>query len=170
MTKRFSIVTVALGVAAGLGIGLFLSSVPGLAQTARRAPKEPVASADEFKSHVIHQPDLPETELVKGSTSRLVAGQESMISFLTMEKGSYFAPHRHVQEQIMIMLDGECDEIIEGKLYHVKKGDVIILPSNIEHGAYIGNQDVHVIDVFGSVRSDYLLKMAHVMADQNKKK
>ena len=70
----------------------------------------------------------------------------------------------------MIVLDGSCDEIIEGKLYRVKKGDVIILPSNIEHGAYIGDQDVQVIDVFGDVRSDYLLKMQQAMAAMNTKK
>ena len=63
-----------------------------------------------------------------------------------------------------------CDEIIEGKLYHVKKGDVVVLPPNIVHGAYIGDEDVQVIDVFGEVRSDYMLKMAHTMADLNKKK
>jgi len=70
----------------------------------------------------------------------------------------------------MIVLEGSYDEIIEGKLYKVKKGDVIILPPNIEHGAYIGDDDVQVIDVFGEVRSDYMLKMAHAMASMNTKK
>jgi quercetin dioxygenase-like cupin family protein len=107
---------------------------------------------------------------VKGSNSRLIAGEQSMISFLTMTKHSYFAPHHHSQEQIMIVLDGSCDEIIEGKLYHVKKGDVIVLPQNSVHGAYIGDEDVHVIDVFGEVRSDYLLKMEQAMAAMNTKK
>jgi quercetin dioxygenase-like cupin family protein len=138
--------------------------------TARGSGKEPVASADEFKSHVIRQVDLPSVELVPGSNSRLVAGEQSMLSFLTMDKNSYFAPHRHRQEQIMIVLDGYCDEIIEGKLYRVKAGDVVILPSNIEHGAYIRDQDVHVIDVFGDVRADYLLKMMQAMAAMNTKK
>jgi quercetin dioxygenase-like cupin family protein len=98
-----------------------------------------------------------------------VAGEQSMISFLKMDKFSYFAPHRHHQEQIMIVLEGYCDEIIEGKLYRVQKGDVIILPSNIEHGAYIYDEDVHVIDVFGEVRADYLTKLLQVMATLNKK-
>ena len=70
----------------------------------------------------------------------------------------------------MTVLDGSCDEIIEGKLYHVSKGDVVILPPNIVHGAYIGNEDVHVIDVFGEPRSDYMLKMMQKMAYMNKKK
>ena len=51
----------------------------------------------------------------------------------------------------------------------VKKGDVIVLPPNIEHGAYIGPRDVDVIDVFGYPRSDYLLKMMQKMTEMPKK-
>jgi gluconolactonase len=116
---------------------------------------------------VIHCPDLPPTELVKGSNSRLIAGEQSMVSFLKMDAHSYFPPHHHPQEQIMIVLEGSFDEIIDGKIYKVKKGDVVILPPNVVHGAYIGDEDAHVIDVFGGVRSDYLLKMTQNMATMN---
>ena len=131
---------------------------------------EPSATPEEFKSHVIHYPDLPPVELVEGSNSRLVVGEQSMISFLKMDAHSYFAPHRHPQEQIMIVLDGWCDEIIDGKIYRVRKGDVIILPPNVLHGAYIGDEDVHVIDIFGGIRGDYLMKMQQAMAVMNSKK
>ena len=130
----------------------------------------PVASAEEFKNRVIHQPDLPPTELVEGSNSRLVVGEQAMISFLKMDANSYFAPHHHPQEQIMIVLEGYCDEIIEGKLYRVQKGDVIILPPNVEHGAYIRDVDVYAIDIFGSPRGDYMMKMMQNMVAINTKK
>ena len=161
---------VLLALAAGFGGGLIFSGLPARAQNAKISPREPAATAEEFKSHVIHYPDLPPVELVKGSNSRLIAGEQSMISFLKMDAHSYFAPHHHTQEQIMIVLDGDCDEIIDGKLYHVKKGDVIVLPSNIVHGAYIGNTDVQVIDVFGEVRGDYMMKAMQKMAELNTKK
>src|SRR5215468_4765586 len=170
MKTYLTIAAITVALMLGFCAGLLVQPSSGYAQSAKVAPKEPVASADEFRSHVIHYPDLPPVELVKGSNSRLVSGEQSMISFLKMDANSYFAPHRHPQEQIMIVLDGSCDEIIEGKRYNVKKGDVIILPPNIEHGAYIGPQDVQVIDVFGDVRSDYLLKMMQKMAEMNTKK
>src|SRR5262245_505439 len=179
MNKKLLLAVAVLAMIAGFVAGVMFSGMPLRAQAPQRTtaapatkptPKEPVATADEFKSHVIHYPDLPPVELVKGANSKLIAGEQSMISFLTMDKNSYFAPHRHKQEQIMIVLDGYCDEIIEGKLYRVKKGDVIVLPSNIEHGAYMYDQDVTVIDVFGDVRADYLLKMTQAMAAMNTKK
>ena len=170
MKMKMSTPVLAMGVLMGFVGGLVVAGLPARGQVKNPTPKEPVANVEEFNSHVIHYPDLPSTELVKGSNSKLIAGEQSMISFLTMDKHTYFAPHKHTQEQIMIVLDGSCDEIIEGKRYKVKKGDVIILPPNIVHGAYIYDEDVHVIDVFGEVRSDYLLKMAHTMATMNTKK
>jgi quercetin dioxygenase-like cupin family protein len=168
MKTRLSIAAVAVAAIAGFCGGLVFSGTPLRAQA--KTPTEPKATAEEFKSHVVHQTDLPETELVPGSHSRLLASEESMLSFLTMEKNSYFAPHQHKQEQVMIVLDGTCDEIIEGKLYHVGPGDVIVLPSNIVHGAYINGQDVHAIDVFGSPRSDYMIKAYQRMIELNKGK
>src|SRR5215469_11323286 len=169
MKTYLTIAAITVGVVVGFCGGLLVPKFSVHAQNTQ-TKKEPVATADEFKSHVIHYPDLPPVELVKGSNSRLVVGEQSMISFLKMDAHSYFAPHKHTQEQIMIVLDGDCDEIIDGKLYHVKKGDVIVLPSNIVHGAYIGNTDVQVIDVFGEVRGDYMMKAMQKMAELNTKK
>lgn len=123
------------------------------------ADKEPYATEEELKKRVVHYPDVPLTELVPGSTSHLVVGQRILVSFLTMPANSYFPPHRHEAEQIMTVLEGYVDEIIEGKLYSAKKGDVLILPSNIEHGAYIGEVDCRVIDIFSPPREDYLEKL-----------
>ncbi|MBQ6480509.1 MAG: cupin domain-containing protein, partial [Anaerolineaceae bacterium] len=80
------------------------------------------------------------------------------ISFLRMEKHSAFEVHSHVQEQIMIVTKGNCDEIIDGKCYHVKKGDVIRLPSDVPHGAFINEEDCYAIDLFIGGRPDYIQK------------
>lgn len=167
MSSYLSLAILLFGIAIGFVAGLVIFGKSARAQAAKATVPgrtEPMATAEEFKLRVLHYPDLPMTELVKGSNSHLIAGEQSMISILTMDAHSYFAPHHHPQEQIMIVLEGSCDEIIEGKLYHVKKGDVVILPPNIVHGAYIGDEDVRVIDVFGGVRADYLLKMEQTMA------
>jgi quercetin dioxygenase-like cupin family protein len=124
------------------------------------AEREPHASEEEFKKRVVHYADVPLTELIPGSKSHLVVGERILVSFLAMPANSYFPPHRHEAEQIMIVLHGYVDEIIEGKLYSAKKGDVLILPSNIEHGGYIGDVDCQVIDIFSPPRQDYLQKFS----------
>ena len=55
----------------------------------------------------------------------------------------------------MVVIDGYCDEVIEDKIYRVHKGDVIYLPSNIKHGAFIREVDCQAIDIFSPPRTDY---------------
>lgn len=124
--------------------------------------KEPYASQEEFSKRVVHYPDVPLVELVPGSNSHIVSAENITVSFLTMDPGSYFATHRHEPEQVMVVVDGECDEIVEGKLYHLKRGDVIILPSNIEHGAYISDKGCNAIDIFSPPREDLVTKLRKV--------
>ena len=99
--------------------------------------------------------EVPLTELTRGALSHLVWGENIMVSFLTMKAGSTFELHSHPQEQIMIVTDGYCDEVIEDKVYRVKKGDLIRLPANVSHGAFVREVDCKVIDIFSPVREDY---------------
>ena len=111
--------------------------------------------------------EVPLTELVLGSLSHLIGGKNIMVSFLTMKAGSIFELHSHPQEQIMIVIEGYCDEIIEDKIYGVKKGDVIYLPANIKHGAFIREIDCKAIDIFSPPREDY--KQKHSEQSNGKK-
>ncbi len=124
--------------------------------------KEPFASQEEFKKRVDHYPDIPIVELTPGSNSHIVPAENITVSFLTMAPNSYFATHRHESEQVMIVVDGACDEIVEGKLYHLEKDDVIVLPANIEHGAYISDRGCRAIDVFSPPRRDLAEKLEEI--------
>ena len=118
-----------------------------------------VAPEEVFSMYVAKpQTDVPETELVKGSLSHLVNTEKLTLSFLKMEKFSEFEVHTHPQTQIMIVVSGSCDEIIDGKLFHVTSGDVIYLPSEIPHGAFLNEEDCYAIDMFVGGRPDYLEK------------
>ena len=51
--------------------------------------------------------------------------------------GTFYDWHKHSYEEIRIMLEGEM--IIETKTnkYHLKKGDILIVPAGEEHKAYV---------------------------------
>lgn len=117
------------------------------------------ATADDRKRHVVRPYDeVPITELVEGSNSHLASGEGALLSFLTMKAGSVFELHSHPEEQIMFVLEGHCDEIIGDVMYRVQAGDLIRLPSNVKHGAFIREVDCKVIDVFVPPRADYRAK------------
>ena len=124
--------------------------------------KEPYATEKEIKERVIHYNDIPLLELAPGSKTHLIAGEQAVLSILTMSANSYFPIHQHEAEQIMIVLEGHLEHIIDGKIYHVGKGDVVILPSNIPHGAYIADVDCRFIDIFAPPRQDLVTKAKEV--------
>jgi len=124
--------------------------------------KEPYATQEEFDRRVVRYRDVPLIELVSGTKSHIVSAEKMTVSFLTMDPNCYFALHRHESEQIMLVIDGACDEIVEGKIYHLEKGDVIILPPNTEHGGYISDRGCRVIDIFSPPRQDFVAKLKAV--------
>ena len=131
-------------------------------------PKEPRATEEEFKKRVVCYSEVPLVQVATGSKSHIVAGRNVLVSFLTMSPHSFFEVHKHEAEQIMVVIDGYCDEVIEGKLYRVSKGDVILLPPNVEHGGYIYDQPCVAIDIFCPPRQDYLEKLQKAMAEQKR--
>lgn len=128
------------------------------------AEKEPRATEEEHRERVVRYADIPLSEMAPGAMSHLVVGEQAVVSILAMSAHSYFPVHQHEAEQIMIVLDGYLDHIIEGKLYRVEKGDVVILPSNIRHGAYLREVDCRVIDVFAPPRADLVAKAKEAYA------
>ena len=118
-----------------------------------------IATECDRKQYVVRPYEqIPLTELVEGSFSHLINTENLTVSFLTMKANSFFDVHTHENEQFMIVIDGYCDEIIDGRIYRVGKGDAIHLSSNVPHGAFIRDVDCKAIDIFVPSRKDYIAK------------
>jgi quercetin dioxygenase-like cupin family protein len=53
-------------------------------------------------------------------------------------------------------VEGKIEEIVEDKTHLQKKGNVIILPSNVEHGGRTLDSSGEIIDIFSPPRKHYL--------------
>jgi len=126
--------------------------------------KEPYAGQEEFTKRVVRYRDIPLIELGPGAKAHLVSAERITISFITQEPDCHFNTHHHESEEIVIVLDGERDEIVEGKLYPIKAGDVLIVPSNSEHGSYTYDRGCKVIEVFSPPRKDLVAKLEKVLS------
>lgn len=130
--------------------------------------KEPAATREEYSKYVTRYTEVPAIELAPGITARIISHDKITISLASAEPNSQLSPHRHENEQMLIVLDGAIDFIIEGKQYHVEKDDVIVLPSNTEHGAYFTDKGAFVIDVFSPPRQDFVARLEEVKKSQGK--
>ena len=120
--------------------------------------KEPYATQEEYNQRVVRYRNTPMMELNVGARNYIVSTERITVSFVTLEPDIYITPHQHEPEQIVIVNDGACDFIVEGKLYHLEEGDVLLIPSNIAHGNRSSSRGLRMIEVFSPPRSDLVAK------------
>jgi quercetin dioxygenase-like cupin family protein len=130
--------------------------------------KEPAASQEEYDRYVIRYSEVPAIELTSNIKAHIISGGKITLSFASAEPNAVLPPHRHENEQMLIVMDGSIDLVIEGKQYQVEKGDVIVLPSNTEHGAYFTDKGARVLDVFSPPRQDFVARLEEVKKSQRK--
>ena len=122
--------------------------------------KEPRATRQEFDSKVLHIGRGEFVDLGSHGAANILCGDRIMLSYVDMPANSYADPHSHEDtEQATIVLKGDADFVVEGKVYPVHEGDVLIFGPGEEHGAYVGPKGARVLDVFTPPRADLLEKM-----------
>ena len=128
--------------------------------------KEPYATQEEVNKRVARYCDVPPIDLGlgPGSKSHIISAEKITLSFVTIAPNSSASIHHHEAEQIIIVTDGALDVILDGELYHLEKDDTIIIPSNVEHGAYASDRGCNAIDIFSPPRQDLVAKLKAVKA------
>ena len=121
--------------------------------------KEPYATQEEIDKHVVRYRDVPPIDLAPGIKCHLVSAEKLSIFFSIMEPNSQVPVHQHEAEQIMVIAEGACDLTADGKLYHLEKGDVFVVPSNSVHGAYVSEKGYRTIEAFSPPRHDLAEKL-----------
>jgi quercetin dioxygenase-like cupin family protein len=109
--------------------------------------------------------DLPVVNLTEKSKSRMVTGQNTLVSFIENPPGCVFPLHKHPSEQILIMLEGEEDHICGEEKFLMKKGDICIHPPNVMHGGET-KTGFKGIDIFSPPREDWLVKLKQALKER----
>lgn len=105
--------------------------------------------------YVYHINDLPFTPLVEEEeiVTQFLLGDNIQISFIQNPPGATFPLHSHDAEQILIMLEGSEEHIVDGKEIHMAAGDVCVHPGGIVHGGKTLT-GFKGIDIFSPPRTD----------------
>jgi quercetin dioxygenase-like cupin family protein len=98
--------------------------------------------------------DERELKLADGIVARVVTGESMTVAHVKLAKGAVLAEHKHVNEQIVNVMEGELELEVEGKKQRLVPGKVLILPPNIPHSGR-AITDVYVVDAFHPVREDF---------------
>ena len=97
--------------------------------------------------------DLNALQLSDGVTARVINSENMTIMHANLKAGHSVPEHNHIQEQVVNVIAGEIELIVEGKSHRLTPGEVLILSSNVPHAAR-AITDCYVIDVFYPIRED----------------
>jgi quercetin dioxygenase-like cupin family protein len=99
--------------------------------------------------------EVEAVEMLPGVWRRtLNYGEQAMMAHFTLEEGAVVPPHRHPQEQVGYVVEGEMLMTIGGETHTLKAGHSYLAPSNVEHGATVVKRAI-VVDAFSPPREDY---------------
>ena len=122
------------------------------------------ATDEERRALVTVVGTIPLVELRPGSITAIVPGKNLTLSFLQLSPGLGAKLHSHPEEQAVVVLEGELDLALEGKLYRVHAGEVAVIPGGVPHSAVTLGAQCRVLDIFSPARQDFAERLAEAKA------
>lgn len=99
---------------------------------------------------------LPVEQIAPGITRQMIWGDRLMVCRLTIAAHVVTPVHSHAHEQITLVERGRARFFIEGEVKVVSAGDLLVFPSNCQHGATMLDEEVVLIDIFSPPREDFI--------------
>jgi quercetin dioxygenase-like cupin family protein len=93
-------------------------------------------------------------EIFPGLRARLIHSDRVTHSWVEVDEGATFPEHAHPHEQIVSVLAGELELVVEGVVNRLKPGMVYVIPPNVPHSGR-GVTACRVLDAFAPTRDDY---------------
>lgn len=103
--------------------------------------------------------DLEPIEMVPGLTFQPVLGEGLMVNFVSLEPHTVAPVHWHEEEQITFVIEGEIEFEVAGETRILKRGDALVIPPNVPHGARTLDGSCLEVDAFHPPRRGLLEAM-----------
>lgn len=105
------------------------------------------AQADGY-GHWVKWDALEPFEMAPGLTFQPVVGDKLMVNFVSFEPHTDVPVHWHDEEQVTYVMDGEFEFEVAGEKRLMRRGDAVVIPPNVPHGARTHDSSCLEVDVF----------------------
>ena len=92
--------------------------------------------------------DIDPIEMVPGLTFQPILGDKLLVNFVSLEPNTVAPVHWHEEEQVSFVIDGEFEFEVAGEKRILKRGDSVVIPPNVPHGARTFDSSCLEVDVF----------------------
>lgn len=121
----------------------------------------------EGKGAFVTWDQLDPIEVTPGLGFQPVLGERLMVNFVRFEPNTEAPLHWHEEEQVSIVIDGEFEFEVGGDKRTVRRGEAIVIPPNVPHGARTYDTSCLEIDVFSPPRAGLLELMGVTKPDDS---
>jgi quercetin dioxygenase-like cupin family protein len=97
---------------------------------------------------------VPVREQMPGMKGQFLHSASMTLVYWDMEEGAGLPRHSHPHEQVVNMLEGELELVVDGTPHRLKPGDVLAIPGNAPHSGRALTR-CRILDVFHPIREDY---------------
>lgn len=97
---------------------------------------------------------LESREIMPGYHGRLVHTERTTHAYWEIDEGAPVPEHHHPHEQVVNMLDGTFELVVDGTPHRLEAGDVLVIPPDVPHSGHAVTA-CRILDVFAPVREEY---------------
>jgi quercetin dioxygenase-like cupin family protein len=98
--------------------------------------------------------ELPELEIGPGIYMRAVNTDTVTVAHVRIDKGAQLPAHSHPHEQVVNVVEGRLDLVVDGVTHKLVPGTSMVLLPNVPHSG-VAVEETRVVDVFHPVRKDF---------------
>jgi len=95
-------------------------------------------------------------EMLPGLLFQPVVGEGAMVNFVRFEPNTVAPVHSHDEEQIAFVLEGEVEYEVAGEVHVLRRGEAVVIPPRVPHGARTRESSCLQVDVFHPPRRQLL--------------
>jgi quercetin dioxygenase-like cupin family protein len=88
-------------------------------------------------------------------TRQVIHGGAITIARIGITKGGAVPTHAHVNEQVLNVISGRLQVVVDGQEIVLEGGQTLVIPPNVPHSV-LAVDDVVAVDVFSPRREDWI--------------
>ncbi len=97
--------------------------------------------------------DVPSDEPYPGVMRTVLTSERATVANYAFEAGARFPRHRHAEEQITIVLEGEVHCTVDGETARLQAGEWSVFAPDVEHGMRAGGQGARLLAIVVPARA-----------------
>lgn len=114
------------------------------------------AAKEQPRARVVNLDDVEYFRPLPGQRCRPILGENMLANVVYFEAHAEAPVHTHVEEQIVVVLEGEIDYEIDGKVRTLRRGDIAMIPPWSPHGGRTGDEPCVELEIFSPPREPLL--------------